>query len=95
MKAIKKPIEVEVWQIPAEEIDDESALPSWIADAFDDGKITVFINVETNQNEYVEIETLEGDMEGSVGDYIIKGVKGEIYPCRKDIFEETYEVVND
>lgn len=41
------------------------------------------------------IVTLEGEMRANKGDYIIKGVKGEIYPCRKDIFEETYELVED
>lgn len=39
------------------------------------------------------IRTLEGDMTCLEGDYIIQGVIGEIYPCRSDIFEETYEVV--
>lgn len=37
------------------------------------------------------LHTLEGDMHVSFGDWIIKGVKGEIYPCKPDIFEETYE----
>ena len=39
------------------------------------------------------IPTLEGDMETSPGDWIIKGVKGEFYPCKPDIFELTYERV--
>lgn len=38
------------------------------------------------------IKTLEGDMKASVGDYIIKGVNGEYYPCKPDIFDKTYEV---
>lgn len=37
------------------------------------------------------IHTLEGDMSAKKGDYIIKGVRGEFYPCEKSIFEETYE----
>jgi len=37
------------------------------------------------------VETPEGTMAANVGDYIIKGVKGEIYPCRADVFDETYE----
>ena len=41
------------------------------------------------------IHTLEGIMEGKVGDYLITGVKGEKYPCRADIFEETYELIKD
>lgn len=41
------------------------------------------------------ISTLEGDMWFWEGDYIIRGVKGELYPCRRDIFEETYDEVID
>lgn len=41
------------------------------------------------------IRTLEGDMKISSGDYIIKGVAGEFYPCKPDIFHETYELVED
>jgi len=40
------------------------------------------------------IQTLEGDHKAECGDYIIKGVKGEFYPCKPDIFEMTYEFVN-
>jgi hypothetical protein len=43
----------------------------------------------------IRIPTLEGTMVGSVGDWIIKGVKGEFYPCKPDIFEATYEAVVD
>lgn len=39
------------------------------------------------------IKTLEGNMMISDGDYVIKGVKGEFYPCKPDIFEQTYEKV--
>ncbi|KXA12951.1 hypothetical protein [Fusobacterium nucleatum] len=42
---------------------------------------------------YIEIETLEGMMKASFGDYIIKGIKGEFYPCKHDIFIATYEEV--
>jgi hypothetical protein len=41
----------------------------------------------------VLIETLEGLMRAKPGDYIIKGVNGEFYPCKPDIFEKTYEAV--
>jgi hypothetical protein len=41
------------------------------------------------------IPTLEGTMKASVGDYIIRGVNGECYPCKPDIFEKTYEPVMD
>ena len=43
----------------------------------------------------IYIETLEGHMRAEVGDYIIKGVQGEFYPCKPDIFAKTYEWVDD
>lgn len=66
-----------------------------------DGKnlkeINEFIGKEVgryiNSNTII-ISTLEGPMNASVGDYIIKGVKGEFYPCKPDIFEQTYEEVS-
>ena len=41
----------------------------------------------------IKIKTLEGDMKCSKDDYVIKGVKGEFYPCKPDIFEATYEEI--
>ena len=41
----------------------------------------------------VYITTLEGTMTADIGDYIIKGIKGEFYPCKPDIFEKTYELI--
>lgn len=43
--------------------------------------------------EQIGIPTLEGTMTAAVGDWIIKGVNGEFYPCKPDVFEKTYEVV--
>lgn len=43
-----------------------------------------------NPESYIEIPTLEGTMRADVGDFIIKGVKGEFYPCKPDIFAATY-----
>lgn len=42
---------------------------------------------------FLLIDTLEGRMSASTGDWIIKGVNGEFYPCKPDIFDKTYEVV--
>lgn len=44
---------------------------------------------------YMEIKTLEGNHKCSIGDYIIKGVQGEFYPCKPDIFKQTYERVEE
>lgn len=46
-----------------------------------------------NKNTAWGVETIEGFMHVRPGDYIITGIKGEKYPCREDIFEETYEEV--
>ena len=43
----------------------------------------------------MRIPTLEGEMTASIGDYIIKGINGEFYPCKPDIFEKTYEAVKE
>lgn len=46
-----------------------------------------------DENGDLIIRTLEGNMHASVGDYIIKGVEGEFYACKPDIFEKTYDAV--
>ena len=48
-----------------------------------------------NKETTLVIHTLEVDMEASIGDYIIKGVNGEFYPCKPDIFDKTYEEVTE
>lgn len=55
-------------------------------------EVLVFPQV-LKEREYIKIETLEGTMTASRGDWIIKGVNGEFYPCKPDIFEKTYELV--
>ena len=44
---------------------------------------------------YLIIPTLEGDMKASAYDYIIKGINGEVYPCKPEIFDKTYDLVNE
>ena len=52
------------------------------------------VTIEAYQtDEEIEIETLEGTMKANKGDYIITGIHGEQYPCKPDIFKETYEEV--
>lgn len=51
-------------------------------------------HVTENYVRSLRIKTLEGSIEASNGDYIIKGVQGEFYPCKPDIFEMTYELAN-
>ena len=55
-------------------------------------EVLVFPQV-LEEREHIEIKTLEGTMTASRGDWIIKGVNGEFYPCKPDIFAKTYELV--
>lgn len=52
-------------------------------------------NLELHNTDTPVIHTLEGEMTASAGDWVIKGVKGEFYPCKPDIFEATYDRVED
>lgn len=63
-----------------------SELPEWLKDEYEKGNI-VFMAKKVN------IKTLEGVMTADKDDWIIKGVNGELYPCKPDIFEKTYEAV--
>ena len=44
-------------------------------------------------NEAFEVETMEGTLKGKAGDYLMIGVRGEMYACDKEIFNETYEII--
>ena len=57
-------------------------------------KIPVVIEAYQTDVE-MEIETLEGKIKADKGDWIIKGVKGELYPCKPDVFEMTFEKVEE
>ena len=63
------------------------ALLAWCPDASE------IESIKTIAGPGIIIKTLEGNMRANPGDYIIKGVAGEFYPCKSDIFEQTYEEV--
>lgn len=56
-------------------------------------ELSSFMGVVGTCDNKVEIHTLEGMLTASIGDWIIKGIKGEFYPCKPDIFAATYEPV--
>ena len=63
-------------------------------DCFSINEVGHFIvSIDSEGNNCIKIPTLEGEMIASIGDYIIRGVQGEFYPCKPDIFEMTYEIV--
>ena len=62
------------------------ALPQWFRDAYERGGLIP-------RHDGISVTTLEGTMNAEPTDWLIQGVKGEIYPCKPDIFEATYEAV--
>lgn len=86
----KKPVEIEAWQVPPscndDNIQQHGKLVAEIKIAAPDADWTV-----ANNNGEIDIHTLEGTMRASNGDWIIRGVKGELYPCKPDIFAATYD----
>ncbi len=83
----KKPVVVEAFQVPPEgffcSVEMEEFLKGGDRDIENTGDGGIFIH------------TLEGRMEARPGDWIIKGIKGELYPCKPDIFEATYDIANN
>jgi hypothetical protein len=91
MKYRKKPVVIEAFQYDGDFVDRNGKpyVPDWAFSAFNDG-----ILYYENDGE-LWIKTLEGDHHASVGDFIIQGVHGELYPCKPDIFAKTYELVGE
>ena len=91
MKYRKKPVIIEAFRWTGDENQTED--PIWVIKAIKD-KTIGFANSGTPFVK-LNIFTPEGVMTANRGDYLIKGIKGEIYPCKPDIFEKTYEFVED
>jgi hypothetical protein len=93
MRYQKKPVVIEAFRMGVD------PRPDWFQNEVTAGNITTHLvdgeiddgNPWNHKNTCCTIKTLEGIMRGEYGDYIIRGVKGEIYPCKPDIFEMTYE----
>ena len=82
----KKPVVIEAFKWTGDEHQTED--PAWI----NVPGVAFFENVGTPEV-VLKINTLEGVMTARRGDYIIRGIAGEIYPCKPDIFEATYEPI--
>ena len=80
----KKPVVIEAWQVTNESMN--ARMPDWLFAAYR-------ANQAWNEPDLsgIYIVTLEGTMRAGLGDWIICGIKGELYPCKPDIFEATYE----
>lgn len=87
MKATKKPVQIDYFPLTEEYIKDIEKLSTHKR------PIVIMVNADSEGNEkisYAEVSTEEGVMTCERGNIIIKGIDGEVYPCRKDIFERTY-----
>lgn len=86
---IKKAIEIEAFKLGID------YMPDWFIDKVNTNEIILYgksSGFEHYDDTSCDIKTLEGTMHANYGDYIIKGIAGEIYPCKADIFEKTYEL---
>lgn len=95
MKARKKPVEIECVQWDGNNL---LEIRKFVGECLIENYIDIkypFTNGITKSLENIEICTLEGNHMCNINDYIIKGVHGEFYPCKPDIFKETYEIVEE
>jgi len=89
----KKPVTIEAFQMTEERRNSNADWPEWLNEAWN--KPFEEVGSLFLLGGAMIISTLEGNVVASPNDWIIKGVKGELYPCRPDIFEMTYEKVED
>lgn len=96
MQYRKKPVVIEAFQMThARRLSNED-WPQWMHSAWNEDRDAVGglqPTVEHDGTGTISVVTLEGVMEVAPGDWIIQGIKGELYPCKPDIFEATYEAV--
>ena len=92
----KKPVVIEAFQYDGDLKDRDGSwyVPVWAAEAYEKG--VMYYSSESCGAPPCElfIKTLEGIHHVSIGDYVIQGVNGELYPCKPDIFEKTYESID-
>jgi len=91
LKFQKKPVVIEAFQLTYEVAKGKEPVPQWAVDAQKNGALKIIVTDKLHGSQYGIIETLEGKMEANANDWIIQGVKGEIYACKPDIFSLTYE----
>jgi hypothetical protein len=92
----KKPVVIEAVEMTAERMANNADWPEWLNEAWNrdrasEGAFYSFRDGEGGRSFY--IETLEGKHHVSPGDWVIRGIKGELYPCKPDIFAMTYDPV--
>lgn len=86
----KKPITIQAMQFVGSE-DSAKQVADWMTEQGAPGIAAYDASSVADPSLTLRIETLEGTMKANAGDWIIRGVKGEFYPCKPEIFEATYE----
>lgn len=98
MKVRKKPVTVEAWKVTdlLKQWDAHGlpGMPLPIADAYEEGRLEFSTTMVGAKPERLDVITLEGIMSAAHGWWLILGITGELYPCRADIFWETYEPID-
>lgn len=92
----KKPVVIEAFQLTEETRKNNNNWPQWAHAAWNEGNSRVgalYPKYFGEERGALFVNTLEGPLTVSIGDWIIRGVNGELYPCKPDIFEKTYEKV--
>lgn len=92
MKFRKKPVVIEAHEMTEDQFKNQEGWPDWLKKAREKPP-TDERSFYTDDAGRHFIQTLEGVHEVSVGDFIIQGVEGELYPCKPRIFHQTYDVV--
>jgi len=97
VKYRKKPVVIEAFQMTRARRDDNSEWPEWLNFAWQKapGEGALFPDTDDPTWDRLVIGTLEGVHRVQWNDWIIRGVKGELYPCKPDIFAATYESVEE
>ena len=93
MKYKTKPVEIEAIQWTGSNLEEIKAFVGG-GSLSDDILDTAWEVGKGRPHVFMKIKTLEGDMNVSEGDYIIKGLLGEFYPCKPDVFEKKYYLIN-
>lgn len=94
----KKPVVIEAFQMTEDRRKSNIDWPNWLHSAWngnrdEPGTLQIYSGDDARGLQRLSVVTLEGEMLVNWGDWIIRGIKGEIYPCKPDIFAATYEAV--
>lgn len=93
-KAIKKPVPVEVWQIDESGWSGTKEIPNWVDELIILGYLGLYSDYLLDENK-VELGTLGGVMTGHLDDYLVHGNHDDVWIVQKEIFEDTYDIVDE